>query len=145
MGGREDFVANAIYPKWKAAQNKALTPDLSSGAVNIKVVLVDLADYTYSAAHEFLSDVASGGRVATSGNLATKTVSASDGTFDADDVTLSAVTGDQSEALIIYHDTGSAATSRLIAFIDTGVTGLPVTPNGGDITITWNASGIVTP
>ena len=31
-----------------------------------------------------------------------------------------------------------------MANIDTGVTGLPVTPNGGDISITWNASGIFT-
>jgi hypothetical protein len=39
-------------------------------------------------------------------------------------------------------DTGTAATSPLVAYIDTGVTGLPVTPNGGNITVTWNASGI---
>ena len=43
---------------------------------------------------------------------------------------------------VIYIDTGVAGTSRLVAYIDTGVTNLPVTPNGGDITITWNASGI---
>jgi hypothetical protein len=30
----------------------------------------------------------------------------------------------------------------LIAFIDANVTNLPVTPNGGDIAITWNISGI---
>ena len=29
-----------------------------------------------------------------------------------------------------------------MAFLDTSVTGLPVTPNGGNITVTWNASGI---
>jgi len=57
-------------------------------------------------------------------------------------VTYTAVTGASIEALLIYIDTGSAATSRLVAYIDTGVTGLPVTPNGGDIVITWNASGI---
>jgi hypothetical protein len=52
------------------------------------------------------------------------------------------VSGASVEALVIYIDTGVAGTSRLVAYIDTGVTGLPVTPNGGDITITWNASGI---
>ena len=31
----------------------------------------------------------------------------------------------------------AAAAQRVIAFIDTA-TGLPVTPNGGDITITWD-------
>jgi hypothetical protein len=52
------------------------------------------------------------------------------------------VSGATVEALVIYIDTGTAGTSRLIGFIDTGVTNLPVTPNGGDISITWNASGI---
>lgn len=40
---------------------------------------------------------------------------------------------------MVYIDTGVAGTLRLIAYIDTGVTGLPVTPNGGDINITWDA------
>lgn len=86
--------------------------------------------------HEFLSDVPAGARVATSGNLASKT--ATDGVADAADVTFSAVTGDQSEALVIYKDTGVAGTSPLIAYID-AATGLPVTPNGGDITVQWDS------
>ena len=66
------------------------------------------------------------------------------GTFDGDNVTFSAVTTATSiEALIIYRNTGTATTSRLVLYEDTGVTGLPVTPNGGDITVTWNASGII--
>jgi hypothetical protein len=55
---------------------------------------------------------------------------------DAADVTFTAVSGDVSEALVIYKDTGTASTSRLIAYIDTA-TGLAVTPNGGDITVIW--------
>ena len=47
------------------------------------------------------------------------------------------MTGDPSEALLIYKDTGTEATSPLIAYIDTA-TGLPVTPNGGNITVTWD-------
>ena len=35
------------------------------------------------------------------------------------------------EAIVIYVDTGTEATSPLVAFIDTA-TGLPITPNGGD-------------
>jgi hypothetical protein len=130
-------MANAIYPKFK---EQALQAGVNLSSGDIKAVLVDLADYTYSAAHEFLSDVALAGRVATSPNLASKTFT--NGLFDAADVSFTAVTGDQSEALILYIDTGTAGTSRLIAFFDTGVTGLPVTPNGGDINVTWNASGI---
>ncbi|HEX2554259.1 MAG TPA: hypothetical protein VHL98_11185 [Microvirga sp.] len=133
-------MANAVYPLYKvAAYGDAANASLVSGTV--KALLVDLADYTYSAAHEFLSDVPAGARVATSPALTGKTFT--NGLFDAADVTFTAVTGDQSEALILFIDTGSAATSRLVAFFDTGVTGLPVQPNGGDIVITWNAGGIV--
>jgi hypothetical protein len=132
-------MANAIYPKYKQALLEgAANISLSTG--NVKAVLVDLADYTYSAAHDFLDDIPVAGRVATSANLTTKTVT--DGLFDADNAVFSAVTGDISEAVVIYIDTGSAATSRLVAFFDTGVTGLPVTPNGGDINLNFNVSGI---
>ncbi len=131
-------MANAVYPKYKEALiSGSSNISLSSG--NVKAILVDTADYTYSSAHDFLDDVPGGAIVATSSNLGTKTVT--NGVFDSADFTFSAVTGDQSEALILYIDTGSSATSRLVAYIDTGVTGLPVTPNGGDINVTVNASG----
>lgn len=129
-------MANALYPLAKKA---FLDGDLDLLSDDIKVVLVDLDDYTYSAQHEYLSDVPAGARVATSGNLASK--STTGGTFDSADPSFSAVSGDPAEALILYQDSGSAATSRLIAYYDTGVTGLPVTPNGGDINVTVNASG----
>lgn len=132
-------MANALYPKWKEALTEhAANSDIMGG--DVKVALIDTNDYTYSASHEFLDDVPAGAIVATSGNLTNKTNT--DGVFDADDVTLSSVSGDESEALIIYVDSGNASTSRLVAYIDTGVTGLPVTPNGGNIIIAWNASGI---
>jgi hypothetical protein len=104
----------------------------------VKVALIDTGTYTYSAAHDFLNDIS--GVVGTAQTIANTTVTT--GLFDGDNVTFTAVSGATVEALIIYIDTGNAATSRLVAYIDTGVTGLPVTPNGGDITITWNASGI---
>lgn len=128
-------MANAVYPKYKEAIiSGGANTNLSSGSV--KVTLVDLADYTYSAAHEFLSDVPGAARVATSSALSGKSVTS--GVFDAADVTLSTVSGDASEAIIIYIDTGVEATSRLVAYIDTGVTGLPVTPSGSDINIVWD-------
>lgn len=131
-------MANALYPKYKEALiSGGSGVDLSGGTV--KVVLLDLADYTYSSSHEFFSDIPAAARVAEV-TLGTKTFT--DGVFDAANATLTAVTGDQSEALAIYVDTGVEATSRLVAYIDTGVSGLPVLPNGGDINISWNASGI---
>jgi hypothetical protein len=131
-------MANVIYPKWKEASMQGGAN--SSLAGTVKVVLIDLADYTYSAAHDFLDDVPSGARVGTPQTLGSKTYV--NGVFDAADITLPAVTGDPSEAILGYIDTGTESTSRLVFLFDTGVTGLPVTPNGGDIPITWNASGI---
>jgi hypothetical protein len=86
-------VTNLIYPKWKAARSKAQTPDLSSAGTNVKIVLVDLGQYTYAAGHEFLTDIPSGARIATSGNLANKVVNAGTGVLDADDFTLPTVSG----------------------------------------------------
>ena len=94
--------------------------------------------YTFSAAHKFLSDLtgAGGTVVGTPVALASKTYTS--GVLDAADVTFSAVPTDTSTAaLILYNDTGTATTSRVVAFIDTA-TGLPVTPNGGDIVVTWD-------
>ena len=129
-------MANALYPKWKEALINGAANTALSGTV--KVALVDTGTYTYSAAHEFLSSLS--GRVGTDQTLGTKTYT--NGVFDAANATFAAVSGNTCEALVIYIDTGVAGTSRLVAYIDTGVTGLPVTPNGGDITITWDASGI---
>ena len=130
-------MANALYPKWKEAVLNGSTNVALSGTV--KVALVDTGTYTYSAAHEFLTSLT--GAVGTAATLATKTYV--NGLFDADNVTYTAVSGASVEALVFYIDTGVAGTSRLVAYIDTGVTGLPLTPNGGDVTITWNASGII--
>lgn len=131
-------MANAVYPKYKEALIDGLSNiDINDGTV--KVALIDTGTYTYSSAHDFLDDIS--GVVGTAQTIANTTVT--NGLFDGDDVTFTAVSGSSVEALIIYIDTGVAGTSRLVAYIDTGVTGLPVTPNGGDITITWNASGII--
>ncbi len=104
---------------------------------DVRSILIDEADDTINLATDVnLSDRAALSRVATSGAMTSKTVTA--GVADAADVTLSAVTGDQAESIDIYKHTGTESTSRLICNIDTA-TGLPVTPNGGDITITWDS------
>ncbi len=103
---------------------------------DIRAILIDVADYTVDlAADDNLDDIPAGARVAVSGALTGKTVT--DGIADAADVTWSAVTGDQCEALVLYKHTGTESTSRLIAYIDSA-TGLPVTPNGGDIKVEWD-------
>ena len=129
-------MANALYPKFKEALlTLAANNDLENG--NVKVCLVDTGTYTYNSAHEFHNDLS--GIVATSGNLASKTIT--NGVFDAADFSFTAVSGSSAEAMVIWIDTGTSSTSPLVAYIDTGQTGLPVTPNGGDINVTLNASG----
>jgi hypothetical protein len=127
-------MANSLYGKGREG---FLDGSIDWDTDTIKVVLVDAADYTVSIdVDDNLDDVPAGARVATSGALASKTVTL--GVADAADFTFSAVTGDPSEALVIYKDTGTPSTSRLIAYIDTA-TGLPVTPNGGDINVVWDS------
>ena len=129
-------MANAVYPNFKEALlDGSANTDMSGGTV--KAALVDTGTYTYSASHTFYSSLS--GVVGTDVTLGTKTFT--DGAFDSADPTWSSVSGNTVEAIVIYIDTGSAATSRLIAYIDTGVTNLPVTPNGGDITYTVHANG----
>ena len=131
-------MANALYNTFKEGLLDKLF-DLNSDT--IKCSLIDGADYTYSAAHDEYSggsrDVASGAIVAESGALGSPTIT--NGTFDTADFTWTSVTGDQSEAIILWDDT--VTNDRLIAFYDTGITGMPVTPNGGNINVTVNASG----
>ncbi len=129
-------MANAIYPK---AKEQMWQGGINAASGTVKVALIDTGSYTYSAAHEFYSSVT--GVVGTPQTLGTKTFT--NGLFDAADATFTAVTGNTTEALIVYLDTGVAGTSRLLFYFDAGVTGLPATPNGGDINVTWNASGIV--
>lgn len=122
-----------LYEKTKKLM---LDGDIDMLADNIKAVLIDTDDYTVDGVnHAFLSNIPAAARVATSGNLTGKTTN--QGVFDADNVTLTAVTGDVCEAVILYKDTGSPSTSPLIVYLDSG-NGLPVIPNGGDITLSWD-------
>jgi hypothetical protein len=137
-------MANALYPLWKQEILKGTSNNLlnsAEGATGVYAALVDTGTYTYSAAHQFYSSLS--GVVGTDQEILSKTQVT--GTFDGTDLTFPAVSGASVEAIVLYRkNAGANTTWPLIAYIDTGVTGLPVTPNGGNITITWNASGIFT-
>lgn len=135
-------MANAIYPLWKQEIMKGIANNLlnsAEGATGVFCSLVDTGLYTYSAAHQFYSSLT--GVVGTDQEILTKTQVT--GIFDGTDLVYASVTGNTVEALVLYRkNAGANTTWPLIAFIDTGVTNLPVTPNGGNISITWNATGI---
>ncbi len=111
--------------------------DIAWDTSDIRLILIDEADDTINlATDDFLDDRAAAARVATSGSFTSKTFT--DGYLDAADVTLTSVSGDVSESIDIYcHDGGSDAARRLLINFDTA-TGLPITPDGGNITIQWD-------
>jgi hypothetical protein len=102
------------------------------------------ANTDYSASHQFYSDLNN----ANSGVIATVTLSnvtlSDDAVVDADNVTFQSVanSANDAEALLFWIDTGNTETSHLVAWMDTNVTGLPITPDGSNIDITWSTSGI---
>ena len=125
---RSGFLAGEIV--WK-----------SSGSV-IKAALV--RGYTYSSAHKFISDVlGAGGTLVATDTLNSLTNTA--GVADAADAVFEAVPeGTAIPHIVIYQASAvtggadvAASAQRLIAFLDAGA-GLPVLPNGQDITVAWS-------
>lgn len=129
-------MASAIYP---LAKQKFLSGAIDLTTDTIKAALVDTGTYTYSGTDEFLDDLSG---VATSSAspiyVTIDNKSVTNGVFDTSDDTdtFTAVdAGNNLEAIVVFKDTGTPATSPLICFID-GFTA--VTPNGGDITVDWD-------
>ena len=122
-------MANALYD---AGRNSFLTGAINFTSDTIKMALVSSSYTPNLSTHDFWNDV-SANVVGTPQTLTTKTATA--GVADCDDVTFTAVAGGSTVTyLVLYKDTGSSATSNLIACYDTA-TGLPITTSGADITI----------
>jgi hypothetical protein len=129
-------MSSQLYPIGKAhILGQATKADFV--ADTIKAMLIHSATTAYSASNEFVGDLVAGGIVARSGALAGKTVTG--GVFDANDVTITAVSGSNVDAIILYKDTGVDASSPLIAWFDISPA---LTPTGTDMTINWNPLGI---
>ncbi len=130
---RLKHMANTLYDY---ARQRFLEAQINWMTDTVKVILVDTGAYTpQTSVHQYLSDIPTSARIAGPVTLTAKATTG--GAADAADVTFTAVSGASIEAIIIYVDTGTESTSPLIAFIDTA-TGLPITPNGGDIIVTWD-------
>lgn len=126
-------MANTLFEK---ARQRFLEAQINWMNDTIKCILVDTGAYTpQTAIHEHLADIPLVARIAGPVTLTAKATTG--GAADAADCTFTSVSGPSIEAIVIYSDTGTEATSPLLAYIDTA-TGLPITPNGGDIIVTWD-------
>lgn len=124
-------MSNALYD---SIRKDMLDGNFNWGSLTVKAVLIDSGVTGFNAAHVYYSSINSaavGTPVALTGKATTG------GAADAADTTFSAVSGSSCEAVVLFDDTGTPATSRLIAWIDSA-TGLPITPNGGDIIVVWD-------
>ena len=125
-------MASSLYDNYRA---EALQGLRTPGSETVKVFAVSNA-YTFSAAHTAVNDVTAAMRMHTSVALSSKTFTA--GVFDAADLTLTAASSASAiNALSLYTEAGSSASSTLMVYIDTG-TGFPVTTNGGNIIVQWD-------
>ncbi len=134
-------MANALFTNYAnllLGNGTHALPDWDTN--NIRASLIDHGADTPAPTTDFdYADIVSG-EIAESANL---TVSApSSGAVDVADFTYSAVSGASAESLVYFLETASDATQTLMIFIDTA-TGLPVTPNGGDITVTVAGAGVL--
>lgn len=126
-------MANAFYAKGK---KKILDADIDLLVDTIKAYLVKSAYTPDLSAHEFVSDLGAN-ILDTPVALANRTTT--DGVFDADDVTFTAVAaGDTAGKVVLAKDTGVAGTSPLIACYDT-ITNFPFSTNGADVVIQWDS------
>lgn len=126
-------MSNTLYDY---AREQFATGKINWTSDTFKVCLVSSAYTPSTTTHTMWSDVSWSARITAPVALTSNT--ATGGACDAADVTFSSVSGSVVTYIIIYKDTGTESTSPLIAIIDTA-TGLPITPNGGDIIITWDS------
>lgn len=123
-------MSNVLYPK---GAQKILGKQIDFLNDAIKAAIVP-SGYTFSTAHEFLSDL--GSLVGTAQSLTNKVITG--GVFDADDVAFGAIApGPTLKAVVLFIDTGSPTTSSLIAYLDE-VTGFPMVANGGAVSAQWS-------
>ena len=125
-------MANAWYRK---GAEKVLLAQINFDTDTIKARLVR-NDYAQNlSTDEFLSSVTA---VTGSTDQTLANTAVTNGVFDADDITFTAVpAGETSEGVVIYKDTGVAGTSPLLMYIDT-ITGFPLATNGGNVVIQWD-------
>jgi hypothetical protein len=139
-------MANAFYNAFLNGILGSHATRVDLDADTIKLVLTDHGtDTPAPTTDDFYNDISAGTVGSLSTALSSKTIGTiAVGVFDAADLApaFTAVSGNSVESMSMLKDTGTSSTSDLICYWDTA-TGLPLTPNGGDVNVTFNASGII--
>lgn len=125
---------NFRYP---FGNEKILDGDIPWRTAPIVAHLIGTQYYQPDLIHQTMLDVSEDAVVATSGTLEGR--SATMGVADANDVTWGTVPAGttQANAVLLATSTGTRADDVLIAYFGT-VVGVPVYPDGSDITCHWN-------
>ena len=115
--------------------------DLDTDTIRARIVADE--DYTFSQAHTSMSSVTKY-TGSTDYTLTSVDISTTKGTMDAADASpayssLSIDGTKDIDAIVIFHFVTDDAGSTPLIYIDLSAA---TTPNGGDINITWHASGI---
>ena len=111
---------------------------------DIRMVLYDEGADARNLADADIADIIAGARIDTSPNLTTKEIGSplGDGVFNHADEVFTAVTGSSVESLVYFEFNATESIAPLLFVLDSW-TGLPVTPNGGDITAAPAAGGVL--
>lgn len=125
-------MASQLFPKG-ASHILGTSTQIDFASDTFKILFYSAAITT---TWEFVSDLTSGSIVARSGSLSGITIT--NGVIDANDITVTAVSGSAFTHVVLYKDTGTDASSALVAVFDIS----SFTPTGGDISVIWNASGL---
>lgn len=125
-------MANMLYTK---AKEKILQGQINLLTDDIRVAIVSNAYIQSMTTDEFLAEV-DDHILGTPMALTNRSVAG--GAFDGDDLNFTGIaSGETSEGVLIYKDTGNPATSPLIYYADT-VTGFPMLTSGAAIEVRWD-------
>ena len=136
---------NQLYPKGKQALlEKKIDVEDTSGTDQLKCALLSTS-YSPLDSDEFFDNIDSN-QVGSSVALASTavTVSGTRVTVDADNVTFSSVAAGSTVGKIVIYVAGATPGSDdyLLVYFDNDGSAISLATNGGDITVSFNASGI---
>ena len=123
-------MASQLFPKGGEA--------MLGGSINYSSDTLKILFYagSFVSTHQFVSDLTGASIVARSSALSGITVT--NAVLDANDVTITSVSGSAFTLVYLYKDSGVDASSPLLASFVVA----SFTPSGLDVSVVWNASGL---